>query len=148
MCLLSALVPRRVSRQPEGRGSIEHAPHVGDTADIPLGQIALEGRGKSEHAIHVGDAGEVGQVAGAQAAQVSAPVEIAPAVAQAHAAPLHDVDQLVAVLVFLEPAPVWLAEAEARHAARDAHGVEARRGERVRGGLAVRGATQPSNTRT
>ena len=40
VCVCSALVPRRVSRQPEGRGSIEHAPHVGDLADLPRGQLS------------------------------------------------------------------------------------------------------------
>ena len=56
-----AVVPRRVSRQLKGSGSSEHAHHVGDTADIPLGQIALKGRGVSEHVAHVGDTGDIPQ---------------------------------------------------------------------------------------
>lgn len=95
-----------------------------------------------EHVTHVGDAGEVGQVAGAHAAQVSATVEVAATVAESHATPLHDVDQLVAVLVLVEATIlVWLPEAKARDAARDAHGVQTGRGVRVcRGCIAVRGS--------
>ena len=39
----------------EGRGTINHGPHVCDLCDVPLAEVTVEGRGTTKHRRHVCD---------------------------------------------------------------------------------------------